>query len=148
MADRFDVVAVRVEDKGAVVVGMTVRPRARRPVFASPGRQGGPVKRVHRGAILGREGDVQGAGQGPAAADPEIRAAPGTIAEMGLTARLFRRYRQHQFDPQGRQGGVVKSLGARHVADGQTDMVQHGCLSFDQATYRAAEAKERSASPM
>ena len=43
----FDVVAVRIEDEGAVVVRMIVRPQTRRAVIFSSGSEGGLMKSVN-----------------------------------------------------------------------------------------------------
>ena len=43
----FDVVAVRIEDEGAVVVRMIMRPQTRRAVIFSSGSEGGLMKSVN-----------------------------------------------------------------------------------------------------
>ena len=47
MADRFDVVAVRVEHEGGVVIRVVPRAQARRAVVAATGGEGGGVEGVH-----------------------------------------------------------------------------------------------------
>ena len=44
---RFDIVAVGINHKGPVIVGVIVRPEARRSVILSPGGKRGAVKRHH-----------------------------------------------------------------------------------------------------
>jgi hypothetical protein len=47
VAHRFDVVAFGVDDKGAVMVGVVVRPEARGTVVPSASGEGRLMKRVH-----------------------------------------------------------------------------------------------------
>ena len=70
-ADRLDIVAIRIEDKGAVVILVIVRARTGWAVVGATGLERGGVKSVHLGAGLCREGDMR-AGHGLAGAEPEI----------------------------------------------------------------------------
>jgi len=58
VADGLDVVAVGVEDEGAVVAGVVERARARSAVVGATGGERGGVEGVDRVAIAGGEGDV------------------------------------------------------------------------------------------
>ena len=57
--NRLDVVAIRIEHEGAIVVRMVVRPQARRAVVLAAGRERGAMEGVDRGAVLGGEAEVQ-----------------------------------------------------------------------------------------
>ena len=69
VADNLDVVAVRIEDVGAVVVRVIDLPNARLAVVDAACLEPGGVERVNRRAVLGGEGDVQ-------AARPSVGALP------------------------------------------------------------------------
>src|SRR5271168_5075846 len=71
MADGLDVVAVRVEDEGTVIVRMILRAQARRAIIASAGSERGGVERAHLRLVLRGESHVDRAGWFAAAADPE-----------------------------------------------------------------------------
>ena len=58
MADGFDIVAVRVDDEGAVIVGVVVRADARRAVVLAAGSQRRRVEGVDLGAVSRGEGVV------------------------------------------------------------------------------------------
>ena len=59
MADRLDVVSVRVEHEGSVIIRMVVRAQARRSVVGGPGCDRRRVEPVDNAAIMGREGDMR-----------------------------------------------------------------------------------------
>src|SRR5262245_42293282 len=59
MTDGLDVVTVRSDDEGRIVVRMVVRPEAGRPIVFSSRCQGGTVERVDLPAIFGCERDVK-----------------------------------------------------------------------------------------
>jgi hypothetical protein len=58
MAYRIEIDAVQVDDEGAVVVGMVLRPQARAPVVGGARRQRGGMEGLDLGAGLGGEGEV------------------------------------------------------------------------------------------
>src|SRR5262245_49019304 len=72
VADRFDVVVVEVEDEGAVVVRMVLRPQARCAVAPTARSESGVVEGAHRGAALDHEGDVRRRRRPAVAGDPEL----------------------------------------------------------------------------
>src|ERR1700760_1019847 len=73
MGHGFDIVAIRIEDKSAVVVCVIVRPKPGRPVCLPAGCQGGTVERFQFIAVLRRKRDMQSAFEGRACSDPELR---------------------------------------------------------------------------
>ena len=73
MAHGLDVVAVRIEDEGAVIVLVVVGPRTRRAVVAAARPDRGAVERIDLGVGLRREGDMSSALGLRASADPEER---------------------------------------------------------------------------
>ncbi len=83
----FDVVAVRIDQKGGVVARAIVRARAGRAVVAAARLQAGGMKAVDRGAALGAKGDVRaGAGLCLDEMQPQRRGIPR--AKAGI-ARSF-----------------------------------------------------------
>jgi hypothetical protein len=54
----LNVVPVRIECVGSVIVGVVLRPEAWRSVIASASSEGGGVKGIDDGAAWGSEGDV------------------------------------------------------------------------------------------
>src|SRR5690606_34883110 len=62
VAHRLDVVAVRADDEGGVVVRMIVRAQSRRAVVLAAGSDRGAVERVDLRVVPGGEGKVQRAG--------------------------------------------------------------------------------------
>ena len=72
MADRFNVVAVRIEDEGAVVVPMVLGANPRTTVVARTRRDGRLMEGINSSAVIGSKRDVEGLAW-LALADPEIR---------------------------------------------------------------------------
>jgi hypothetical protein len=76
MADRFDVVGVRIKDEGPIVARMVLRAKPRTTVVAPARRDGRLVEGINGGALGGEgEGDVEGLAY-LALGDPELRLAP------------------------------------------------------------------------
>lgn len=81
MADGLDVVAVRVEDEGAVVAGVVDRPQTGGAVVGATRGQGGGVEGVDLLDRANAEGDVSAADRRPAAPiDPEERFGPCSVS--------------------------------------------------------------------
>src|SRR5829696_7001992 len=74
MADRFDVVAVRIEDEGPVVVRMILGPESGTTVVAPARRDGRLMEGLHCRMVISGEGDVDGV-PWLALDDPEVRLA-------------------------------------------------------------------------
>src|SRR5579872_5525496 len=102
MANRLDVVAVAIDDEGAIVVRMILRPKPGRSVVASAGRTRSIVERFHGSAIRSPDSNVAGR-RGFARGNPEIRLAIG--AEASCLAEVH-----HDFVPERRQCGLKKSF--------------------------------------
>src|SRR4051794_26604607 len=81
VADRLDVVAVRVEDEGAVVSRVIVGAYAGGAIVLAAGGEGGGVEGVHRRAVGRGEGHVGGGLAPAAAADPEERTLVAVAGE-------------------------------------------------------------------
>src|SRR5262245_42195566 len=121
MANRFDVVAVGVEDEGAVVAGV-VWALARRPVVAVAGGQSYPVELVHRRIVRSGDSDVEILGwltrrepeTAPAASEPDpiLDLRPDTLAE-----RI-----QHR---------LVEGSRGREIAHSDKDVVDHPAVGLE-----------------
>jgi hypothetical protein len=77
VADGLDVVAVRIEHEGAVIVRVIMRPQAGSAMVRAAGGERGFVEFVDRGAVGRREGDMQAA----------IEPASPPIQKSGLPLR-------------------------------------------------------------
>ena len=86
VADRLDVVAVRIEDEGGVVVRGVLRAEAGGAVVRSSGGDGRDVERVDRGAVVALERDVRPADR-PATPDPEVESV--RIRQVRERSRLL-----------------------------------------------------------
>src|SRR5215211_6055173 len=75
MADRFNVVAVRIEDEGSIVAWMVLRAKPRTAVVAPTRRHGRLMEGINGKAVIGSKRDVEGL-TWLALADPEVRLAP------------------------------------------------------------------------
>jgi hypothetical protein len=58
MADRFDVVAVRVQNEGSIIVGVVLWPQSGSAVVPAAGAQRRLVERLDFPTSIGTEGDV------------------------------------------------------------------------------------------
>src|SRR5574337_2232156 len=73
VADRLDVVAIRIKNERAVIMFVIMRPQARLAVVAATCSERGLVERIDIGPGLGRKRDVEASPQHAfAVADPEI----------------------------------------------------------------------------
>jgi hypothetical protein len=75
MADRFDVVAVRIEDEGSIVAWMVLGAKPRTAVVAPTRRYGRFMEGINGEAVIGSKRDVEGL-PWLALADPEVGLAP------------------------------------------------------------------------
>src|SRR5262245_33964190 len=91
MADGLDIVAVGIEDEGAVIVGMIMRPDARRAVVSAACRDRRAIKGVDGGPVRRCEGDVDMIAERSARADPEFRLAGRPEAGGAFAAGLLPR---------------------------------------------------------
>ena len=87
MADGLDVVTVRVEHEGAVVVRVVVRPQPRRAIVLAAGRERRVIERIDRRSIVRGDRHVQRTIDPALGADPEIRLAAD--AEAGGRVSAF-----------------------------------------------------------
>src|ERR1700730_16082995 len=78
----FDIVAVRIEDEGAVIIRMINRAQRPRALVCRAGRHGGGIEGVDRRTRACFEGDVQPPEQRLPGAYPELR--PSFAPEAGI----------------------------------------------------------------
>ena len=90
VADGLDVVSVRIEHIGAVVVRVVVRAQPGRAVVLAAGGDGGAIEGVDGGPVLGCDRNVQAAIETALVADPEIGLAAGTEAGGVMSASGLR----------------------------------------------------------
>ena len=140
VADGLDVVAVGVEDEGAVVAGVVDRARAGCAVVGAAGRQRGGVEGVDGLAVGCGEGELGAADCGTAAGvDPEV----GLGAVLALAAEADRALElHHAADPERRQRRFVEGLAARVVADLDPDVVEHDPQPTDGTIGRSPRASK------
>lgn len=63
MVDRFDIVAVRVEQKRCVIAGVIIEPFARRPIVPASRFESCLVERIHCRAVFHLKREVDAAGE-------------------------------------------------------------------------------------
>ena len=89
MADGLDIVAVGIEDEGAVVVRVIMRPQARPAIVLAAGGKGGGMERIDLSAAARGEGDML---MGPrlivAGLQPEHRPVAAITADLGAAGVL------------------------------------------------------------
>src|ERR1700681_3826087 len=127
VAHHSEVVAIRIEREGAVVVGVIVGPQTRCAVIASAGRERGPIKRIHLRAARGPEGHVDWRPMGLTAADPEIRLWRQAKARCGAVPCQLGRQVVQQLIANRLQRLGIERLAGRKVAHAQTHVVDHRC---------------------
>ena len=118
MADRFDVVAVRIEDEGPIVVPMALRSKPRTAVVAPTRPDGRLMEGINSGAIIGSKRDMEGLAW-LALADPEVRLAPPPEPrrrDAGFHDQLV---------AQWGEGFRVEALAPLEIRDGNTYVIQH-----------------------
>src|SRR5579859_7451929 len=98
MAYGLDIVAIGIQDKGAIIVVVIMRPEARCAMVLAAGRHSRFVKGIDTGTILGGECDMC-PGNILANANPEIGLALGPVTGSRMIARLLRSHFHDQGDP-------------------------------------------------
>src|SRR5258708_5362203 len=106
VADGFYIVAVRIEDEGAVIGRMVLRPQARRAVVGAAGGYRGAMEGVDRGPVLGRESHMEMAFQPLRLGDPEEGLARGTEAHGPALGHLL-----DDADAERRHGFLIEGRG-------------------------------------
>src|SRR5918998_3506473 len=118
MADRFDVVAVRIEHKCPIVVPMVLRAKPGTAVVAPTHRYGRLMEGINGCALIGSKRDMEGLAW-LALADPEIGLAPPPeprCREAGFHDQLV---------TQRGEGFRVEALALFEIRDGNTYVIQH-----------------------
>src|SRR5690606_10965800 len=123
-ADRLDIVAVRIEHEGTVVIGVIMRAKAGRAIVGAAGRQRGGIEGVDLGVAGGSDGVVATGAGGQGVAQPEIGLGPAIAAHLVATGELLGNEIE-QRDAEWGEGRVVKRLRAGPVGNGNADMVDH-----------------------
>jgi hypothetical protein len=110
MADRFDVVAIRIEDEGRIVARMVLGAKPGTTVVASARCECLLVEGIHPGAVIGGERDVDGLAR-ITLADPELRLALPPEPRRGRTRFLDKLVAQRG------EGFCVKALALFEIRD-------------------------------
>src|SRR5205814_5348696 len=122
---RLDVVTVRVEHEGAVVVRVVLRPQTRRTVVLAACCNGRLVEGVYRGARRDAKRDMDRRADRSALADPEV--GPVRMAEAG--AFLPDAVRGGQLHQARMAGGCeclqIESLALGVVAHDEAQVIDH-----------------------
>jgi hypothetical protein len=118
MADRFNVVALRIEDEGPIVAWMVLGAKPRTAVVAPTRRYGRFMEGINGEAVIGSKRDVEGLAR-LALADPEV----------GLALPPEPRRRDtgfhEQLVAQRGEGFSVEALAPLEIRDGNTYVIQH-----------------------
>ena len=118
MADRFDVVAVRIENVGPIVARMVLGAKPGTTVVAPARRDGYLVEGVNGGAVVGGERDVESLAW-LASAEPEVR-----LARASEPRRVGAGFHD-QLVAEREEGLRVEALAPPEVRHGKTDVIQH-----------------------
>ncbi len=126
MADRLDVMAVRITHKGGIVVRVVMRPQPRGTVIGGARRHRGGVKGIDGIPVVCRDRDVQRRRRLSFRPDPEIGLAVATETGGSGTALRLRGGRLHyQHVAERRQGGRVEAFRRLIVAHTATEVIDH-----------------------
>lgn len=131
VADRLDIMAIRIEHEGCIVVGMVVGPNSWCAVVARTGGQCGGIKGIHRLPVFRSEGNVEAAFPGVAIPNPELGPPIRTIAAMGAAAgHLPRDFLLHRIAERC-ENPVVEGTGMSIITNRKAEMVDH-CILPEQ----------------
>src|ERR1700684_2848777 len=119
VADGLDVVAVRIEHEGAVIILMVVGPWARPAIVLAACRDRCRVKSIDGGASARGEANVRACLRAWARSNPEKGLWLDAIAAEALILGIEPRY------PQGTQRAIVELPRPLDVADAKRDVIQH-----------------------
>src|ERR671920_236956 len=118
MADRFNVVAVGIENEGAVVGRMVLRTEPGTTVSPPARRDSSLVEGVHSRAVVASECDMDG-GAERTLPDPEIRLIRLSEPHTGDVVL------HDQLVAEWRQSLLVEALAPLKVRCGKTNVIQH-----------------------
>jgi hypothetical protein len=118
MADRFNVVAVRIEDEGPIVARMIIRSKPGSAVVAPTRRYGRLMEGINGGAVIGSKRDVEGL-TWLTLADPEVR-----LALPSEPRRRDARF-HNQLVAQRGEGFRVEALALLEIRYGNTYVIEH-----------------------
>src|SRR5690606_3980387 len=128
MTDRFDIVPIRIDYEGAVVVLVIVRTQARPAIVRAAGRHGRGVECVNICTGRGLEGVMPTGARLRIFGQPEIRLALAIAADPEPTGIFSGDLGDHRIAQRGK-GGVIEGPGPVPVRDENSDMIKHGSLS-------------------
>src|SRR5215813_1044870 len=111
--------AVRIENEGAVVIWVVVRPDSRLPVVLAARGDCRLMKAPYGRVIARRKGDVCAGLRGFPYSDPEEGFRTNAVSGKALAFRVEPR------DPQRGQRKIVECLRSGDVANADGDMIQH-----------------------
>lgn len=118
VANRFDVVTVRSDDKRRVVVGMVVRPKARRTIVFASDEERGSVERFNFGPVARGESQVHRAWRGPGRRKEEARL---TVRAKASAMRSL----SEENNAQRREGRGKEAAAGAEIRDAEVDVIQH-----------------------
>ena len=127
MANRFDVVAIEIEDKRPIVIRMVVLARPGQAVVLSTRGQRGGVKRVHDLPVGGGECDVHRSVRLPHPY-PEVWFAPDAKSRALVIQAIFGAKLHDQLVSERRQSRGVEALRRRVILGAQTNVIEHPVL--------------------
>ena len=119
MANRFDVVTIRVKDERPIVVRMIMRAHSRWPVISSPGRERFGVERVHGFSISAGESDMDACLTLASEADPEKGFPVGSVARKGFTLGI------EALNAERTQRLVIEFFRPLNIANANGYVIQH-----------------------
>lgn len=128
VADRLDIVSVRADDEGGVVVGVVARAQARRAVVLPAGGKGRLVEGIHLLAGRGREGDMQ-----VCRLLLRLEQAEGDGVVRAQLDAIGRRAFPDDHDTKRRKRLKEEGLACGKVADTELDVIEHA-VSLGRAT--------------
>jgi hypothetical protein len=129
MADGFDIVAVRVEGEGAVIVGVVVGAQPRLTIVLPALGQGRGMEGIYSGTVLGTKGDMPWRRRAAGLDDPEgevplrTKGAYPLGRELGIPLGHHLDLLRHA---QRGEYGTIKVAGGQIVAGIGTEMINHG----------------------
>src|SRR6266849_5360198 len=119
-ANRFDVIAVRIEQERGIVRWAVVGPQAGSAVVAASRLQAFLVEAIDRGAVACAERNVDAASIGTLGGiEPQRRLALGTETRARIVARA-----KHEAEP--RERGAVEAHARFQIFHLQANVVEHG----------------------
>src|ERR1700723_4221406 len=119
MANGLDIVSVRIEHEGSIIIRMIVRAYSGPAVVLAAGGDRFFVKSIDGRPVLRRKGNMRPGLRNVPQPDPEESLRADAIARESFVFRIQAR------DPQRTQCAVIEFLRLLGVADADGDVIQH-----------------------